>query len=206
MSKTRKIKPIIGKAVFCLGVVGGTLLLISPHNPQNAAETSFTIEEAQTPVEEETVLKIEISSFPAYEEKTEVVAEEETSAAEQAEPLHYDYTEEEIDMLAKLVYAEAGGCSEDEQRLVVWTVFQRVDSRDWDFRNMNDIATTITAPNQFAYFSNSPVFDNIRAICEEEISKWANFEKPPTVEPYAPSLLYYFYEGDGYHNWFRAEW
>ncbi len=29
---------------------------------------------------------------------------------------------------------------------------------------------------------------------------------PPTVEPYAPTLPYLYFEGDGHHNWVRAEW
>ncbi|MCM1059443.1 MAG: hypothetical protein NC452_04040 [Eubacterium sp.] len=202
MKRQGKIKPIICKAAVCLGVVGATLLIISPYSPQNTAETISAAETTSYTTTEQTPLEIGISSLPVCETETA----EETSESEQQKPLHYNYTEEEIDMLARLVYTEAGGCSEDEQRLVVWTVFQRVDSTDWDFRNMNDIAMTVTAPNQFAYYPNSPILENIRAICETEISKWANFEKPPTVEPYAPSLPYYFYEGDGYHNWFRAEW
>ena len=193
---------VFATAAMCLGAVGITLIFISPSTPQNVPETISNAEEASYPNTEQTSLKIEISSLPAYMSKTE----EKTDEPEQQKPLHYDYTEEDIDMLAKLVFAEAGGCSEDEQRLVVWTVFQRVDSSDHDFKDMNTIEAVVTAPYQFAYRPKSPILENIRTMCEAEISKWANFEKPPTIEPYAPTLPYLFFEGDGYHNWFRAEW
>ncbi len=119
---------------------------------------------------------------------------------------HYIYTECEITMLAKVVWKEAGACEPSEQRLIVWTVFQRIDSNDHDFKNMNTIAKAVTAPNQFAYDENAPVKDDIYRLCEEEFSKWVDGQLPPTLEPYAVSLPYYFYEGDGQHNWFRAEW
>lgn len=203
MKEQRKSKSsALTAAVMCLGAMGITLIFISPCAPQNIPETISTIEETSYPNTEQTTLKIEISSPLAYMPKTEG----ETNEPEQQKPLHYNYTEADINMLAKLVFAEAGGCSEDEQRLVVWTVFQRVDSSDHDFKDMNTIEAVVTAPNQFAYYPKSPVIENIRAVCEAEISKWANFEQPPTIEPYAPTLPYLFFEGDGYHNWFRAEW
>lgn len=121
-------------------------------------------------------------------------------------PPHYEYTDSDVDMLAKLVYREAGACSADEQRLIVWTVFQRIDSTDYDFRNMNTIEAVVTAPYQFAYDATAPIKEDIRELCVEELEKWINGDTPPTLEPYAPTVPYLFFEGDGYHGWFRAEW
>ena len=127
-----------------------------------------------------------------------------TTAPKEENPLHYEYTDSDIDMLAKLVYREAGACSADEQRLIVWTVFQRVDSTNYDFRNMNTIEAVVTAPYQFAYDETAPITEDIRELCVEELEKWVNGDTPPTLEPYAPTLPYLFFEGDGYHGWFRA--
>lgn len=177
----------------------GTLLAFtSCQTREDALESLKTSQTSSYTSSVESALTSEISG--------QIECAEESVQSVEEKPVHYKYTEFEIDMLARLVYAEAGCCSADEQRLIVWTVFQRVDSADYDFRNMNTIESVVTAPNQFAYFQNSPIIESIREICAEEISKWANFENPPTLEPYAPTLPYYFYEGDGYHNWFRAEW
>ena len=116
------------------------------------------------------------------------------------------YSEYEIIMLAKLVWKEAGACEPSEQRLVVWTVFQRIDSTDYDFKDMNTIYDTVTASGQFAYDPDTPVHEDILNLCKEEATKWADNKPPPTMEPYAPTLPYLFYSGDGSHNWFRAEW
>lgn len=195
----RIIKRLIKSRFVVVWAMCGAILFLTSFCTKPQEPTSgFESEEYSYTSYEEKPLTSENSGQSAYNS--------EAVEPEQQQPLHYDYTEEEIDMLAKLVCAEAGGCSADEQRLVIWTVFQRVDSADWDFRNMNDITAVVTAPNQFAYSQKAPIIESIRAICAEEISKWANFENPPTLEPYAPSLPYYFFEGDGYHNWFRAEW
>lgn len=198
MKRLGKIKPIVVKLAACLGAVGATLLIISPHSSQNVPQTTFEVKTTSyTPVEEKP-LKNENSGV------SDVVTE--TSEPEQQNNLHYEYTDADADMLAKLIYREAGICSEDEQRLIAWTVFQRIDSTNHDFRNMNTISDVVTAPHQFAYDEAAPIKDDIRRLCEAELEKWATGGTPPTVEPYAPTLPYLYFEGDGHHNWFRAEW
>lgn len=198
MGRLGKIKPIAVKIAACFGAVGVTLLIISPHSSLDAPQT---------------ILETETTCYAAVEEKPltgenscDTSVAEKTSEPEQQKPLHYEYTDAEADMLARLVLREAGGCSEEEQRLIVWTVFQRVDSTDYDFHNMNTIADVVTAPYQFAYDEAAPIKDDIRQMCEAELEKWAKGGAPPVVEPYASSLPYFFFEGDGCHNWFRAEW
>lgn len=116
------------------------------------------------------------------------------------------YTETEITMLAQTVWREAGACEPSEQRLIVWTAFQRVDSNNHDFNDMNTITAVLTAEEQFAYDPYAPVYDDILHLCQEEAEKWADGMPPPTMKPYAPTVPYLFYTGDGYHNWFREEW
>ena len=122
-------------------------------------------------------------------------------------------TEQELEMLAKTVWGEARGCSVEEQRLVVWTALQRVDSQEHDFAKQNCIADVLSAPHQFdGYKKDYPVTPEIYAVVEEEVKKWAMGEPPPTHEIFAPELPYYFFDG-GYrdesgnlHNYFRKEW
>ena len=118
-----------------------------------------------------------------------------------------NYTDRELEMLAKTVWGEAAGCSPDEWRLVIWTVFQRVDSEHRDFRNQNTIEAVLTAPNQFAGYNESFSVDpDIYEVVAEEAAKWFAGEAPPTHEIYAPTLPYLFFDGDGKNNWFREAW
>ena len=112
------------------------------------------------------------------------------------EPL---YSEKDIELLAKTVYGEARGCSREEQKLVIWTVFQRVG----DTRFGDTLESVITAPAQFSgYRAKNPVDPRIYELCVEEINKWVNGEQAPTLEPYAMTAPYYYFDGDGVNNWF----
>lgn len=190
-----------------LTVCGATMLTTSFRNAPQEPKSDFNLGEhkyisyMEKPLTSEITWQIE--PLKAMAPKEEMTEEE---PPQNEKPPHYEYTESDVDMLAKLVYREAGACSADEQRLIVWTVFQRIDSTDYDFLNMNTIEAVVTAPYQFAYDATAPIKEDIRELCVEELEKWINGDTPPTLEPYAPTVPYLFFEGDGYHGWFRAEW
>jgi spore germination cell wall hydrolase CwlJ-like protein len=76
---------------------------------------------------------------------------------EEAEP---PYTETEIEILAQTVYGEARGCSTEEQKLVVWVVFQRVDADGFG----GTIEKVLAAPRQFhGYDPKNPIGKDRRA-------------------------------------------
>lgn len=113
------------------------------------------------------------------------------------------FTLNEVEMLAKTVWGEARGCTKDEQRLVVWTVLQRVDNDYWAC-TINEV---LTEDRQFVgYCDTNPIDEEIYELCYEELLKWHNNEEPPTHEVFASSTPYYFFTGDGKHNWFSEEW
>lgn len=115
-------------------------------------------------------------------------------------------TSSDVTLLAKTVWGEARGCTPEEQRLVVWTVLQRVDA-DGAFAQYNTIEAVITAPGQFVgYDEKHPVDPDIYNLCLEALAEWQSGAEPPTHEIYAPTAPYYFFDGDGRHNWFREEW
>lgn len=115
-------------------------------------------------------------------------------------------TNSDVTLLAKTVWGEARGCTPEEQRLVVWTVLQRVDA-DGAFAQYDTIEAVITAPGQFVgYNENHPVDPDIYDLCLEALADWQSGAEPPTHEIYAPTVPYYFFDGDGRHNWFREEW
>lgn len=130
------------------------------------------------------------------------------SSAEQSEcqPPELELTNSDVVLLAKMVWGEARGCAPEEQRLVVWTVLQRVDAGGV-FAQYDTIEAAVTAPGQFVgYNEQHPVDVDIYNLCLEALSDWQSGAEPPTHETYAPTAPYYFFEGDGRHNWFREEW
>jgi len=114
------------------------------------------------------------------------------------------YTDRDVDMLAKMVWGEARGCTPDEWRLTVWTVLQRVDAPG---RWGDTIEAVLTAPSQFmGYRASFPVDPAIRAVVEEVLADWAQGAEPLTHELYAPTAPYFYFDGDGRNNYFREVW
>jgi len=115
------------------------------------------------------------------------------------------YTELEIDMMAQMVWGEARGTTRDEQKLVVWVVLQRVmsDCGRWP----DYIAGVITQNMQFHGFRPSfPIEQDLRDVVVGVLEYWSEGGEPKILYPYAPSLPYFFFRGDGTNNWFREDW
>lgn len=111
------------------------------------------------------------------------------------------YTDEEVVMMAKLLYRECRGVQSDtEKACVAWTVCNRVDLDEF---KGDTIAEIITAPNQFAYSYDTPVTDELYELSLDVLTRW-NAER--NGEEYVGRVLpkdYTYYTGDGSHNYFR---
>ena len=107
----------------------------------------------------------------------------------------------DVDVLARLVYAEARGVgSKTEQACVIWTVLNRVD-KGW-----GSIYSVVTAPNQFAYSSSTPVLKQFQDLARDVLNRWYREKAGETnVGRVLPKNYLYFIGYDG-HNWFRASW
>jgi hypothetical protein len=137
-----------------------------------------------------------VAEIPSVRED---VPEPYTDGARYPDSMEY----KELSMLAKTVWGEARGCSVDEQTLVLWTVFNRVDSGMFG----HTLEAVITAPGQFqGYDPDHPVDDWIYKLCAIEYDLWKGGGVAPVIKPYAMDGDYLFFEGDGAHNWFRSEW
>ena len=113
------------------------------------------------------------------------------------------YTESDAELIAKTVYGEARGCTQDEMRLVVWTILQRVGADGFP----DSIEGVVLEPKQFqGYRKTNPVDLEIYELVVEELKKWASGEDPPTYEPWATDTPYYYFDGRDGSNWFRAGW
>ena len=107
--------------------------------------------------------------------------------------------ESDVEMLAKLVWGEARGCTTTEQAAVIWTVLNRVDSEDPIFPDT--IEEVVTQPFQFiGYDSSYPVEPDKVALVRDVLTRWLT-DAAGRVLP----KEYVFFHGDGVQNHFRIE-
>lgn len=126
-----------------------------------------------------------------------------TPAQPAAEPVKL-YTEDDVEMLARLIYTEARGVkSKTEQAAVVWVVLNRLDNPN---RSQKTIADVVTAPHQFDYRPWAPATEEFKALAVDVLERWERekngFENVGRVLP----VEYQYFEGWGGRNWFSAEW
>lgn len=109
------------------------------------------------------------------------------------------YTENDVVLLAKTVWAEARGLNQTEQSAVIWCVLNRCDA--WE----QTIAETVTAPNQFAYYQWAPVEEDIVTLTRDVLDRWEAEKAGETDVGRTLPKEYLWFWGDGEHNWFRTE-
>lgn len=114
-------------------------------------------------------------------------------------PTPEPWSEEEVTVLAKMVWGEARGVPSDtEKAACVWCALNRVD------HGYEPLVTVVTAPYQFVgYDADNPVDDEIEALCEDVLSRWyAEKDGKADVGRILPSD-YLWFTGDGKRNHFR---
>ena len=109
------------------------------------------------------------------------------------------WTDEEVIVLARMLWGEARGVSSDaEKAACVWCVLNRVD------HGYGDIITVVTTPEQFVgYNEENPVDDGLITLCIDVLSRWY-VEKDGQAE--VGRVLpadYLWFSGDGERNHFR---
>lgn len=110
------------------------------------------------------------------------------------------FTEQEVVMLAKTMWGEAGGIkSLTEIACIGWTACNRVDDPAFP----NTVAKVLTQPNQFYYRAGFPVKEQLIWLAHDVLERW-NMERlgywnAGRVLPHD----YFWYAGDGSHNYFR---
>ena len=105
------------------------------------------------------------------------------------------YDAEVVEILAKIVYAEANGVeSEAEQQAVIWCILNRVDA-GWG--TLKEVAT---APHQFAYNARDMSRLKYRNMVREVLELWRT-----DGERALPSDYLYFAGRNG-HNYFRKSY
>lgn len=127
--------------------------------------------------------------IPQKEEEPEVKVEE----------IYIDQVYAE--MLAKLAWGEARGCTKTEQAAVMWCVLNRVDSDNPDFRDT--IATVITQPNQFHYKGTFPLEEDLLELAYDVLTRWSIENETGEIDGRVLPREYCWFRGDGKRNWFR---
>lgn len=109
------------------------------------------------------------------------------------------WTDEEVIVLAKMLWGEARGISSDtEKAACVWCALNRVD------HGYGDITAVVTAPYQFVgYKEKNPVDDDLITLCIDVLTRWyAEREGQAEVGRVLPAD-YLWFSGDGERNSFR---
>ena len=115
----------------------------------------------------------------------------------------YPPTEEELTILAKIVYREARGIKDKaHQAAVIWCILNRVDDGYWG----DTIEEVATYPSAFAWVPDTPVEQEFRMLAADVCERW-NLEKAgqDDVGRVLPKEYLYF-TGDGELNHFTIEW
>ncbi len=83
-------------------------------------------------------------------------------------PTPRPWTDEEVVLLAKMLWGEARGVSSDtEKAACVWCVLNRVD------HGYGDITAVVTAPHQFiGYREENPIDDDLITLCIDVLARW----------------------------------
>jgi len=110
------------------------------------------------------------------------------------------WTDQDVVTLARMVWGEGRGVSRNEQKLIVWTVLNRLDNG----RYGGSIRQIVTARGQFVgYRSSHPVTEAIRYMVVDVLEAWDRGEQAKVYPPFARVANYLYFHGDGRHNWFR---
>lgn len=171
MIKQRKIwiYSIITWAIFMIIVI-----LISVKGRQTAEEPPVVETSTVTPQVIDVIIEEPVEETPKYE-----------------------IDRSDVEMLARLTWGEARGCTTTEQAAVMWCVLNRVDSEDPLFPDT--IQEVITQKNQFhGYNINNPIWPELEDLARDVLMRWLTNEEGRVLP-----LEYCWFSGDGLHNYFR---
>jgi len=187
---------------FLYGVIITSALLLlllildaRAENTTNEADAQSVLAEHCVP---ECVSRDERSEAPEL-----IAAACEADTLETCVPVR-DYAAE-AEVLAKVVYGEARGCSTTEQAAVIWCVLNRVDddSGYWP----DDVIEAAAQDMQFhGYDRENPVLPEIYKLAFDVLDRWQREKEGEKDVGRVLPADYYYFHGDGIHNYFRKEW
>jgi len=125
---------------------------------------------------------------------------QEDERLEEAPYIPRRWTEDCVVVISRMVWGEGRGVSRNEQKLIVWTVINRLENG----RYGSSLIGVVRARGQFhGYSSRFPVTEEIREMVIEVLEAWDRGEAAKVYPPFAQTPYYLYFHGDGRHNWFR---
>lgn len=142
--------------------------------------------------------KTEETPQPSVVESEVVLPEPTEEPVEEPQP----WRDEEVIVLAKMVWGEARGVPSDtEKAACVWCALNRVD------QGYGSIVTVVTAPYQFVgYREGNPVDDELITLCIDVLTRWYAEKDGQTDVGRVLPKEYLYFSGDGVRNHFRKEY
>ena len=105
----------------------------------------------------------------------------------------------EIKMLAKVIYRESRGDTKMYKSAVAWAILNRVDAKGYG----STIQQVITAPNQFCWIPDTPVYKSYKNLAKDVVTRWLLEKQGCKNVGRTLPKSYKFFTGDGVHNYFR---
>ena len=125
---------------------------------------------------------------------------EETVVDTPSTSLRYIANAEEINMLCKVTYGEAGSLSKTQQAAVVWCILNRVDSEVYP----NTISEVITQKSQFyGYKEYHPIVKETQDVVIDVLLRWENEQRGELDVGRVLPKEYMYFTGNGKENIFR---
>ena len=117
------------------------------------------------------------------------------------------WTYDDVDVISRMVWGEARGVSRNEQKLVVWTVINRLENGNYG----DSLIRVVRARGQFhGYSPRFPVTPEIREMVIEVLEAWDRGEAALVYSPFAETPYYLYFSArrwNGWsHNFFRETW
>ena len=140
---------------------------------------------------------------PALEAQPVVSISHTVTTTPEPEVIAHPFTDEEVVMLAKTIWAEARGVpSVARQAAVGWCALNRLDNGAFG----STLAEVLSTPKQFAYYEESPVTPELLALAEDVLTRWYAEHLGDTDAGRTLPSDYLYFEGDGKENHFRKTW
>lgn len=105
----------------------------------------------------------------------------------------------EIEMLAKVIYRESRGDTKMYKSAVAWVILNRVDAKGYG----STIQQVIIAPNQFCWIPNTPVYKSYKILAKDVVTRWLLEKQGCKNIGRTLPKSYKFFTGNGVHNYFR---
>lgn len=167
----------------------------------DVVETTTTLaEEPTTEVETTTAKAEETTTVKSVPVTTEPVAEQETYIDEDMPTNIGQFTNDEVIMLCKVTYGEAGSLSKTQQAAVVWCILNRVDSVAYP----NTIVKVITQKSQFyGYRESNPINPTTKEVVVDVLNRWIREKRGEDNVGRVLPQEYMYFTGNGKENIFR---